>query len=100
MGRCSIIRAVVWPTAACDFSVGSMASAGKGRGASRVTPQLEGSVERSAQFTGSIPAAYDRFLGPMLFEPYAADLAARLTVPPAAAVLELACGTGILTRHL
>jgi ubiquinone/menaquinone biosynthesis C-methylase UbiE len=55
---------------------------------------------RNAQFTGSIPAAYDRFLGPMLFEPYADDLTARLTVPPTAAVLELACGTGILTGRL
>jgi ubiquinone/menaquinone biosynthesis C-methylase UbiE len=57
-------------------------------------------TNRNAQFTGSIPAAYDRFLGPMLFEPFADDLTARLTVPPAAAVLELACGTGILTGRL
>lgn len=57
-------------------------------------------TDRNAQFTGSIPAAYDRFLGPMLFEPYADDLTARLTVPPSAAVLELACGTGILTKQL
>ena len=57
-------------------------------------------TDRSAQFTGSIPAAYDRYLGPMLFEPYAEDLAARLAVPPTAAVLELACGTGILTQRL
>jgi ubiquinone/menaquinone biosynthesis C-methylase UbiE len=57
-------------------------------------------TDRSAQFTGSIPAAYDRYLGPMLFEPYADDLAARVVVPPAAAVLELACGTGILTQRL
>jgi hypothetical protein len=28
-------------------------------------------------FAGSIPAFYDRYLGPLLFEPYAADLAAR-----------------------
>ncbi len=57
-------------------------------------------TDRSAQFTGSIPAAYDRFLGPMLFEPYAEDLTARLVVPGTAAVLELACGTGILTARL
>lgn len=57
-------------------------------------------TDRSAQFTGSIPAAYDRYLGPMLFEPYAEDLVARLVVPPKAAVLELACGTGILTQRL
>lgn len=57
-------------------------------------------TDHIAEFTGSIPAAYDTILGPLLFEPYARDLAARLTVPPAAAVLEVACGTGILTRHL
>jgi ubiquinone/menaquinone biosynthesis C-methylase UbiE len=57
-------------------------------------------TDRNAQFTGSIPAAYDRFLGPMLFAPYADDLIARLTVPPSTAVLELACGTGILTGRL
>lgn len=57
-------------------------------------------TDRSAQFTGSIPAAYDRYLGAMLFEPYADDLTARLAVPRTAAVLELACGTGILTARL
>jgi len=57
-------------------------------------------TDRSAEFTGPIPAASDRYLGPMLFEPYATDLVARLAVPPKAAVLELACGTGILTQRL
>jgi SAM-dependent methyltransferase len=57
-------------------------------------------TDQNAQFTGSIPAAYDALLGPMLFAPYAADLAARLRVPRAAAVLEVACGTGILTNQL
>lgn len=52
-----------------------------------------------ARFVGSIPALYDRFMGPTLFEPYAQDLAARM---PAGAtrVLEIACGTGRVTRHL
>ena len=53
-----------------------------------------------AQFSGSIPAAYDRYLGPVLFQPYAEDLAARLQVAKNGSVLELACGTGILTRVL
>lgn len=57
-------------------------------------------TDRNAQFTGSIPARYDRFLGPMLFEPYADDLVARLQRPAAAAVLELACGTGIVTGRI
>src|SRR6266513_3992682 len=50
------------------------------------------------QFSGAIPAAYDRYLGPMLFQPYAEDLAARLQVAKNGSVLELACGTGIVTR--
>ena len=33
-----------------------------------------------------------------MFEPYAVDLCARLMVPADASVLELACGTGIVTR--
>lgn len=56
--------------------------------------------DEHAQFSGSIPAAYDRYLGPLLFQPYAEDLAARLQVEENASVLELACGTGILTRVL
>lgn len=52
----------------------------------------------NAEFSGAIPAAYDRYLGPILFQPYAEDLADRLNVPDSGSVLELACGTGILTR--
>jgi ubiquinone/menaquinone biosynthesis C-methylase UbiE len=55
---------------------------------------------KNAQFAGSIPAAYDRYLGPVLFQSYAEDLAARLQVDANRSVLELACGTGILTRVL
>ena len=56
--------------------------------------------EEHAHFAGSIPTVYDRYLGPLFFQPYAEDLAARLRVEGNAAVLELACGTGILTREL
>ena len=56
--------------------------------------------EHHGSFAGSVPANYDRYLGPMFFEPYAADLAKRLDVGRDAAVLELAAGTGILTRQL
>jgi SAM-dependent methyltransferase len=51
-------------------------------------------------FVGSIPPNYDRYLGPMLFHPYADDLAARLVVARNMRVLETACGTGILTERL
>lgn len=56
--------------------------------------------DKNAEFSGSIPAAYDRYLGPVLFQTYAEDLAARLTLPGHGSMLELACGTGILTRVL
>ena len=56
--------------------------------------------DKHAQFSGSIPEAYDRYLGPMFFQPYAEDLAARLEVEKHGSILELACGTGILTRVL
>ena len=51
-------------------------------------------------FTGSVPAIYDRYLGPLLFEPYAADLAARAAELAPHSVLETAAGTGIATRAL
>jgi len=56
--------------------------------------------DEHTKFSGSIPAAYDRYLGPVLFQPYAEDLATRLAANKTGSVLELACGTGILTRVL
>src|SRR4051794_14558032 len=52
------------------------------------------------QFAGSIPETYDRYLGPLLLEPYARDLAARLADLAPARVLETAAGTGVATRAL
>src|SRR4051812_48121400 len=51
-------------------------------------------------FAGSIPEIYDRFLVPLIFEPYAADLAARVAGIQPRDVLETAAGTGVLTRAL
>jgi ubiquinone/menaquinone biosynthesis C-methylase UbiE len=51
-------------------------------------------------FSGSIPSLYDRYLGPLIFEPYAEDLASRLAALQPARVLETAAGTGIVTRAL
>ena len=51
-------------------------------------------------FTGSVPPIYDRHLGPVIFAPYADDLAARLRPRANARVLEVACGTGIVTSRL
>ncbi len=54
----------------------------------------------AAKFTGSIPEKYDTYLGAFLFEHYAAHLAGKLSLSPESRVLEIACGTGILTRQL
>ena len=51
-------------------------------------------------FAGSIPAFYDRYLGPLLFEPYAADLAERVADITQGSLLETAAGTGVVTRKL
>jgi ubiquinone/menaquinone biosynthesis C-methylase UbiE len=53
-----------------------------------------------AAFTGSIPQLYDLHLGPLLFQPYAEDLAERLMPSRPGAILETAAGTGIVTRTL
>ncbi len=52
-----------------------------------------------AAFVGSVPQFYDRFLGPALFAPYAADMARRLA-DVTGPVLEVAAGTGIVTAAL
>ena len=51
-------------------------------------------------FGGSIPQLYERYLVPLIFEPYARDLASRLAQEPPARILEIAAGTGVLTRAL
>jgi ubiquinone/menaquinone biosynthesis C-methylase UbiE len=51
-------------------------------------------------FAGSIPEIYDRDLVPLIFQPYADDLAARIAALDPADVLETAAGTGALTRSL
>ncbi len=57
-------------------------------------------VEPDAAFNGPVPEKYDRFLVPLLFEPYARDIAARVALLGAHNVLEIACGTGVVTRAL
>jgi SAM-dependent methyltransferase len=54
----------------------------------------------NARFVGSIPEHYDRYLGPLLFTPFAKDLVARLPHLTTGSILEIACGTGIVTSHL
>src|SRR3954453_11868002 len=47
-----------------------------------------------------MPAAYDRWLVDPVFRPFAIDLAERASRLSARTVLELAAGTGVLTREL
>lgn len=51
-------------------------------------------------FAGSIPENYDRYMVPLIFEPFAADMARRAAFLSPAAVLETAAGTGVVTRAL
>ena len=51
-------------------------------------------------FAGSIPQSYERYLVPVIFEPYARDLARRIATLPVRRVLEVAAGTGVVTRLL
>jgi ubiquinone/menaquinone biosynthesis C-methylase UbiE len=60
------------------------------------------SSSKHGQFIGSIPEAYDTHLVPLLFDAPARDLAGRAAsrVDTGGKVLEIACGTGISTKHL
>ena len=51
-------------------------------------------------FTGAIPKLYETYLVPLIFEPYARDLAGRLASRTLSRVLEIAAGTGVVTRAL
>ena len=51
-------------------------------------------------FAGSVPRLYDTYLVPLIFQPYANDLAKRLAARPVERVLEVAAGTGVVTRAL
>lgn len=57
-------------------------------------------LETDKVFSGSIPENYDRHMVPMIFEPYAADLAARVLQFSPRNLLEIAAGTGVVTRAL
>jgi len=57
-------------------------------------------ADRNVAFVGNIPRTYDRYLGPVLFNPFADDLAERVQFTAGMRLLETACGTGIVTRRL
>jgi len=45
-------------------------------------------------------AHYDQFFGPLFFEPYAIEVAKRMDPTSVSLVLEIAAGTGRVTRHI
>src|SRR5262249_49635841 len=57
-------------------------------------------LEADKVFAGSIPENYDRYMVPLIFEPYAADIAQRAASLSPGAVWETAAGSGVVTRAL
>ncbi len=57
-------------------------------------------MNTDTKFAGSIPQIYQSHLVPMIFESYAADLAARLAQHNPTNVLETAAGTGAVTQEI
>jgi ubiquinone/menaquinone biosynthesis C-methylase UbiE len=57
-------------------------------------------LETDKVFAGPIPENYDRLMVPLIFEPFAADLARRAALLSPSVVLETAAGTGVVTRAL
>lgn len=57
-------------------------------------------MSNDTAFTGSVPEIYETCLVPALFAPYGRDLAARAGLTGPSDVLEIAAGTGAVTRLL
>jgi ubiquinone/menaquinone biosynthesis C-methylase UbiE len=56
--------------------------------------------ETDKVFAGSIPENYDRYMVPLIFEPFAADIAQRAASFSPSVSLEIAAGSGVVTRAL
>ena len=52
------------------------------------------------EFIGAIPRVYDEYMVPLVFQHYATDLVQRVVARRPTRVLELAAGTGVVTRGL
>ncbi len=57
-------------------------------------------LETDKEFAGSIPESYDKHMVPMIFEPYAVDLAQRAASFSPGSILETAAGTGVVSRAM
>ena len=56
--------------------------------------------DQNSCLSGFNTEIYDRFSVPIYFEPYAQDLVGRIDLSAVKSALEIACGTGVVTRHL
>lgn len=56
--------------------------------------------QKNVSFAGSIPENYDGGMGDMFFEPYAKEMVKRVVILQPGQLLEIACGTGRLTKYL
>jgi ubiquinone/menaquinone biosynthesis C-methylase UbiE len=61
---------------------------------------IKSKQQSDSSFTDDVAKLYEATLVPLIFEPYAEDLAARARALEPNAVLEIACGTGVVTRAL
>jgi len=57
-------------------------------------------MEQEVRFTGSVADKYDRLMVPLLFRPYAEEMARRAHQWRPSAILETAAGTGAVTQAL
>lgn len=57
-------------------------------------------MDKDSAFEGSLPQIYEDCLVPILFEPFAIDIAERAAALAPRDVLEVAAGTGVVTAHL
>jgi len=51
-------------------------------------------------FSGTVAQLYEQYMVPLIFDPYARDITRRLAPLRPSAVLEIAAGTGVVTRHM
>ena len=56
--------------------------------------------DQELRFAGSVPASYERLMVPLIFQPYADELARRAADLQPGRILETASGTGVVTRAL
>ncbi|MFE9558287.1 class I SAM-dependent methyltransferase [Streptomyces sp. NPDC006703] len=57
-------------------------------------------INADRRWSESMPAAYEQYLVPVVFRPFAEDLSARAAALHPRRILELAAGTGVLTADL